>query len=138
MSDIAVDVRGVSKRFRLAHGRHNSLKERVIHGGRTPHEDFWALSGIVRTVDAISDADNDGGSVFLHTGIDPASMVYMAKQRALRGKEKLTDVGRVESAAILWVDGFTMGYLLAQGKAPSIQQLLDESIDGAHRSPRGD
>jgi ABC-2 type transport system ATP-binding protein len=46
MSDIAVDVRGVSKRFRLAHGRHNSLKERMIHGGRTPHEDFWALKDV--------------------------------------------------------------------------------------------
>jgi ABC-2 type transport system ATP-binding protein len=46
MSEIAVDVRGVSKRFRLAHGRHNSLKERVIHGGRTPHEDFWALKNV--------------------------------------------------------------------------------------------
>ena len=46
MSDIAVDVRGVSKRFRLAHGRYNSLKERVIHGGRTPHEDFWALKDV--------------------------------------------------------------------------------------------
>ncbi len=34
MSDIAVDVKDVSKRFRLAHGRYNSLKERVIHGGR--------------------------------------------------------------------------------------------------------
>ena len=32
MSDIAVDVKDVSKRFRLAHGRYNSIKERVIHG----------------------------------------------------------------------------------------------------------
>src|SRR6202453_4872152 len=46
MNEIAVDVRGVSKRFRLAHGRHNSLKERVIHGGRTAHEDFWALKDV--------------------------------------------------------------------------------------------
>ena len=46
MSEIAVDVRAVSKRFRLAHGKHNSLKERVIHGGRTPHEDFWALKDV--------------------------------------------------------------------------------------------
>src|SRR5271163_1278152 len=50
MSDIAVDVRGVSKRFRLAHGKHNSLKERVIHRGRVPHEDFWALRDIVMEV----------------------------------------------------------------------------------------
>ena len=43
MSDFSVDVRDVSKRFRLAHGRHKSLKEKVIHRGRVPHEDFWAL-----------------------------------------------------------------------------------------------
>jgi ABC-2 type transport system ATP-binding protein len=46
MSDIAVDVKDVSKRFRLAHGRYNSIKERVIHGGRTPTEDFWALKNV--------------------------------------------------------------------------------------------
>ena len=33
MSDFAVDVRDVSKRFRLAHGQYNSFKERIIHGG---------------------------------------------------------------------------------------------------------
>jgi ABC-2 type transport system ATP-binding protein len=46
MSQFSVDVRDVSKRFRLAHGKHNSLKERVIHRGRVPHEDFWALKDI--------------------------------------------------------------------------------------------
>jgi ABC-2 type transport system ATP-binding protein len=46
MSEFSVDVRGVSKRFRLAHGKHNSLKERVIHRGRVPHEDFWALKDV--------------------------------------------------------------------------------------------
>src|ERR1700731_658682 len=46
MSDIAVDVKDVSKRFRLAHGRYNSVKERIIHGGRHPTEDFWALSEV--------------------------------------------------------------------------------------------
>ncbi|MFM8238310.1 MAG: ABC transporter ATP-binding protein [Actinomycetota bacterium] len=39
----AIEVRGVSKRFRLDHGRYTSLKERVIHFGRLPSEDFWAL-----------------------------------------------------------------------------------------------
>ncbi len=51
MSDFAVDVRNVSKRFRLAHGQYNSLKERIIHGGRRKAtEDFWALSDVSLTV----------------------------------------------------------------------------------------
>jgi len=51
VSDFAVDVRGVSKRFRLVHGQYNSVKERIIHGGRRKTtEDFWALSDVSLTV----------------------------------------------------------------------------------------
>jgi ABC-2 type transport system ATP-binding protein len=51
MSDFAVDVRNVSKRFRLAHGQYNSVKERLIHGGRRKStEDFWALNDVSLTV----------------------------------------------------------------------------------------
>jgi ABC-type polysaccharide/polyol phosphate transport system ATPase subunit len=51
MSDFAVDVRDVSKRFRLAHGQYNTVKERLIHGGRRKStEDFWALSDVSLTV----------------------------------------------------------------------------------------
>ncbi|HXY29029.1 MAG TPA: ABC transporter ATP-binding protein [Acidimicrobiales bacterium] len=51
MSDFAVDVRSVSKRFRLIHGQYNSVKERIIHGGRRKQtEDFWALSDVSLTV----------------------------------------------------------------------------------------
>ncbi len=39
----AVSVRGVSKRFKLGHAKYPSLKERVIHFGNTPTDDFWAL-----------------------------------------------------------------------------------------------
>jgi ABC-2 type transport system ATP-binding protein len=46
MSEFSVDVRSVSKRFRLAHGKHRSLKERVIHRERVSHEDFWALKDV--------------------------------------------------------------------------------------------
>jgi ABC-2 type transport system ATP-binding protein len=42
----AITVRGVSKRFRLSRERYSSLKERMIHFGRVPHEDFWALQDI--------------------------------------------------------------------------------------------
>jgi ABC-2 type transport system ATP-binding protein len=51
VSEFAVDVRGVSKRFRLAHGQYNTVKERIIHGGRRKAtEDFWALSDVSLTV----------------------------------------------------------------------------------------
>jgi ABC-2 type transport system ATP-binding protein len=42
----AIEVAGVSKRFRLFHEKYTSLKERAIHFGRVPHEDFWALRDI--------------------------------------------------------------------------------------------
>lgn len=41
-----IEVDGVTKRFRLHHERYGSLKERVIHFGRIPYEDFWALDGV--------------------------------------------------------------------------------------------
>ena len=40
---VAVEVDGVSKRFRLYREKYQSVKERVLHAGRNPHEDFWAL-----------------------------------------------------------------------------------------------
>jgi ABC-2 type transport system ATP-binding protein len=42
----AISVRGVSKRFQLSSERYSSLKERMIHLGRVPHADFWALQDI--------------------------------------------------------------------------------------------
>ncbi len=51
MNDFAIDVRNVSKRFRLAHGQYNTVKERIIHGGRRKAtEDFWALDQVSLTV----------------------------------------------------------------------------------------
>ena len=43
MTASAISVRNVSKHFKLAHERYPSLKERMIHLGRTPDEDFVAL-----------------------------------------------------------------------------------------------
>ncbi|HEX5613575.1 MAG TPA: ABC transporter ATP-binding protein [Acidimicrobiia bacterium] len=47
----AIQVAGVSKRFRLSHETYHSLKERVVHFGRTmSSEDFWALRDIELTI----------------------------------------------------------------------------------------
>ena len=45
-ANTAIGVDDVSKRFRLYHEKYTSLKERVIHFGRVPHEEFWALRDI--------------------------------------------------------------------------------------------
>src|SRR6202034_1330537 len=46
MAPIAVEIQNVSKRFRLYHQKYTSLKERVIHAGRTPYTELWALSHV--------------------------------------------------------------------------------------------
>ncbi len=46
MSELAVDVQAVSKRFRLYHEKYSSLKEKLIHIGRVPYEDLWALRDV--------------------------------------------------------------------------------------------
>jgi ABC-2 type transport system ATP-binding protein len=48
----AIEVIGLSKRFRLYHeGRPSSFKERVLRAGRTRREDFWALRNIELAVE---------------------------------------------------------------------------------------
>lgn len=46
MSENAVVVDGVSKKFRLFRERNNSIKSAIIRGGRAVTEDFWALQDI--------------------------------------------------------------------------------------------
>src|SRR5580658_1540593 len=46
VGNLAVDVQGVSKRFRLYQERYTSLKEKVIHAGRTPYHDLGALKDV--------------------------------------------------------------------------------------------
>jgi lipopolysaccharide transport system ATP-binding protein len=46
MSDVAVSVDNVSKRFRLYHERNQSLKSTIMRGRRSVHEDFWALNDV--------------------------------------------------------------------------------------------
>jgi ABC-2 type transport system ATP-binding protein len=48
----AIEIDGVSKRFRLYHEKFTSLKERILHGGKIPFEDFWALKDIDLRIEA--------------------------------------------------------------------------------------
>lgn len=44
--NVGVEVSGISKRFRLYHQKYQSLKERVLHAGKNPYEEFWALRDV--------------------------------------------------------------------------------------------
>ncbi|ATQ30211.1 ABC transporter ATP-binding protein [Rhodococcus ruber] len=46
MSDPAVVVEGVSKKFRIYHERNQTLKSAVMRRRRSVHEDFWALEDV--------------------------------------------------------------------------------------------
>jgi len=43
---VAIEVKDISKQFRLYNERYTSLKERVIHGGKMPFTPFWALQDV--------------------------------------------------------------------------------------------
>jgi ABC-2 type transport system ATP-binding protein len=47
----AIEIRHVSKHFRLYHEHYASLKERMIHFGRIPYEDFIALDDICADIE---------------------------------------------------------------------------------------
>ena len=46
MSEWAVRVTDVSKKFRLYHERNQSLKSAILRGRTSKHDDFWALKNI--------------------------------------------------------------------------------------------
>ena len=52
MSDPVVRVDGLSKRFRLFHERHQSLKQSLLNLRRSTHEEFWALRDVTFDVGA--------------------------------------------------------------------------------------
>ena len=46
MSDIAVRVDDVSKKFRMYQERNQTLKSAIMRGRTSVHEDFWALKDV--------------------------------------------------------------------------------------------
>jgi ABC-2 type transport system ATP-binding protein len=48
----AIEIRSISKQFKLYHEHYTSLKERVIHYGRIPYEPFMALEDVDFDVEA--------------------------------------------------------------------------------------
>lgn len=51
MTDPAIQVTNLSKRFRMARDRRSSLKERLVRGSAAPAEAFWAVRDVSFTVE---------------------------------------------------------------------------------------
>lgn len=96
MSEIAVSVRGLGKKFRLYHERNQSLKSAIMRRKVSDHEDFWALRNIT--------FDVPRGSTFALIGSNGS------------GKSTLLKC----LARILWPDE---GEIISQGRVASLLEV---------------
>jgi len=97
---------------------------------RPLHPDFKMLSQMVIELDGKSD---DPGWVIDHAGIDPSSLLYMARQRALHA-DRLMDKSGSESErlAAAWVDGFILAVSFIREKLYSLEDVVTK--DGGRRT----
>ena len=110
---------------------------------RPNHEDFRALARIIQQMDAVAEensvkpeAERSAVESLMPFGVDAESVMYMAKQRALRGEELLSEEGSFYAkAVIMWLDAFTAGVRFGREQI-AFRVRLDDSIDGNHRSGR--
>lgn len=83
------------------------------HPDRPDHPDFWRLSELILKQDA--DSDTIDVDVMIGAVIDRDSLIYMARQRALRSLGIETSVGmtirakEIHAATALYIDAFLLG-----------------------------
>lgn len=78
---------------------------------RPQHPDFWALSDIILQNDGKTEDAGFDLLAFINEMADSDSVVYMARQRAMRATP---DLMLQILLAGMWIDAFTVGYRLAQ------------------------
>lgn len=133
MSDIAVQVDSVSKKFRLYHERNQSLKSAIMRRKISVHEDFWALRDITFDVPT--------GSTFGLIGSNGSGKSTLLKCLAkILYPETGTITARGKVAALLEVGSgfhpelsgrenvFLNGSILGMSRK-EIQRKFDEIVD---------
>ena len=92
MTDIAVDLEGVGKRFMRHTDRRNSLKERIVRGRSRRPEDFWAVRNVTLQIPK--------GSVYGligHNGSGKSTLLKMIGGIYRPTEGSINAVGRVAS-----------------------------------------
>lgn len=89
--------------------------------GRPQHPDFAKLVDVVLQQDGKTEDADFNFPAFLAEFLDPDSITYMAKQRAMRtvanaGKNPTLNMGLVAMVASAYIDGFTTGYKYRDNK----------------------
>ena len=91
-ASVAVDIRGVGKRFKRMGDRRNSIKERIVRGAATRAEDFWAVRDVTLQVPK--------GAVFGmvgHNGSGKSTLLKMVGGIYRPTEGTITTEGRVAS-----------------------------------------
>lgn len=133
MSGIAVDVVGVSKKFRLYRERNMTIKSAIMRGRRSVHEDFWALRDVSFTVPTGSTfgligSNGSGKSTLLKC----LSKIYYPEEGSITAHGRLAALLEVGSGFHHELSGreniFLNGSILGMSKK-EITRKFDEIVD---------
>lgn len=81
----------------------------MTFSNRPDHPDFWLLAQCVQDNDAQADSQTVPFEDILARVVDPNSLTYMAKQRALRVVGSTASKEEEARWAAMFVDGFMVG-----------------------------
>jgi ABC-2 type transport system ATP-binding protein len=133
VTDIAVDVSHVSKKFRLYKERNMTIKSTIMRGRRSIHEDFWALNDVSFDVPAGSTfgligSNGSGKSTLLKC----LSKIYYPDEGTITANGKLAALLEVGSGFHHELSGreniFLNGSILGMSKK-EVTRKFDEIVD---------
>jgi len=133
VSDWAVRVDDVSKKFRLYHERNQSLKSAILRGKTSQHEDFWALSNVTFDVKegethALVGSNGSGKSTLLKC----LAKIYWPNSGTIEFKGRMASLLEVGSGFHLELSGreniYLNGSILGMSKK-EIDSRFDAIVD---------
>ena len=133
MSDWAVRVDDVSKRFRLYHERNQTLKSAILRGKASRHEDFWALEDVSfdvvqGTTHGLIGSNGSGKSTLLKC----LAKIYWPTKGTIEYRGRMASLLEVGSGFHLELSGreniYLNGSILGMSKK-DIDSKFDEIVD---------
>ena len=133
MSDWAVRINEVSKRFRLYYERNQTLKSAILRGRTSKHEDFWALKDISFDVmeghtHGLIGSNGSGKSTLLKC----LAKIYWPTSGSIQYRGRMASLLEVGSGFHLELSGreniYLNGSILGMSKK-EIDSKFDEIVD---------